>query len=209
MNAYLFCLLMTVVNFFFVLKAVHAQPIQFIEDKKQYQAIMASEKENHEREIAEIKAQYEEMIGEHQKRNAEQSRFLLGAAALCFPASTPVIVKSDDSGSYHSLPIESIRAGDSVFSCNLDLKDGVCEIRKVLNVFQSTADRLVRISFNGRILRSTENHPFYVTGKKDWVEARYLKAGDQLQAVTGESATIENIEREEGEFTVYNLMLPS
>ncbi len=67
------------------------------------------------------------------------------------------------------------------------------------------ANRLIKVSFEGKTLRATENHPFYVPATRIWVPAEMLVIGDQLQSISGELLRIKTIEIEEGDFTVFNL----
>ncbi len=95
--------------------------------------------------------------------------------------------------------------GDTVASCNLELGEEACECRQVQQVFKNTADHLIQLSFDGKILKTTDEHPFYVVNKKDWVEARYLRIGDQLQSISGDIVLLDDISEEYGQFDVYNL----
>jgi hypothetical protein len=101
--------------------------------------------------------------------------------------------------------IQEIRVGDFVQSCNLDLGLKVCESRKVQRVFKNTTDHLLNLSINGLVIRTTDNHPFYVIDKNRWVEANKLKKGDRLQTIKGHSVPLEGIEHEYGHFDVYNI----
>ncbi len=124
---------------------------------------------------------------------------------FCFPGETPICIKDDSVMGYHSEPIASIQVGDTVASCNLELGEEACECRQVQQVFKNTADHLIQLSFDGKILKTTDEHPFYVVNKKDWVEARYLRIGDQLQSISGEIVLLDDISEEYGQFDVYNL----
>ncbi|MEO5968361.1 MAG: polymorphic toxin-type HINT domain-containing protein [Bdellovibrionia bacterium] len=124
----------------------------------------------------------------------------VAAAVLCFPGETPVCISMRE-----SRPINMIRVGDFVESCNLESKDKTCERRRVQHVFQNTTDHLLKLTFDGKNLRATDNHPFYVINKGNWVEAKDLKKGDKLRTITGHEVVLENIEGETGHFKVYNL----
>lgn len=88
-------------------------------------------------------------------------------------------------------------------SCNLAV--GSCEFRQVQEIFTQKVDRLVHLKFQGKVLRATENHPFYVIERKDWVDAQDLRIGNHLLSISGEPVSLEGIEIEEGDFQVYNL----
>lgn len=125
--------------------------------------------------------------------------------ALCFPGDTLVAVKDDSERGYHSQPISTIRIGDTVVSCNLFVMGGTCEFAQVTNVFESVAPRLVNLTAGNIFIQATENHPFYVADKKDWVEAANLSPGDQLLHISGDLITLERKEIVEGEVPVFNL----
>ncbi len=150
--------------------------------------------------------------------NPELRHFLLGqqvspatttnrtwTAALCFPGETLVSVKNDNDNGYHSVPISWVQVGDTVMSCNLSVEGGVCDYGQVQNVISQKTGHLIQLSFSGKTLRTTDHHPFYVVGKKDWVEAKDLHIGDQFQTIAGEIATLEYIQDENGDYIVYNL----
>jgi hypothetical protein len=124
----------------------------------------------------------------------------LAYGALCFPGETPICVSTN-----RSKTIGKIRVGDFVKSCNLDSKHQICEYRRVQHVFESNTDHLLKLHFSGKVLKTTENHPFYVINKKTWVEAKALRKGDQLRTTSGCSTVLRGIEEEFGDFKVYNL----
>jgi hypothetical protein len=125
-------------------------------------------------------------------------QFVLGP--LCFPAGTPICVNETQ-----SKPIETINVGDFVESCSLTGSSSSCECRLVEHLFENITNHLMRLHFAGQELRTTDNHPFYVVGKNDWVEAQYLRRGDQLKTVSGGTVTLDEIDGIFGEFKVYNL----
>lgn len=124
----------------------------------------------------------------------------VGYKAVCFPGETSICISKEQTKT-----IQTIQVGDFVESCNMSFGGATCECRQVDHIFKSTTDHLVKLSFAGRMLRSTDNHPFYVTNKKAWVEAQYLEEGDLLQTISGEVVSLERIDGEDGKFEVYNL----
>lgn len=124
---------------------------------------------------------------------------------LCFTGETPISVADDSFIGYRSQSISSIRVGDLIVSCNLSVRGGTCEIGQVQKVFVSSTHLLKKLTFRGRELKATENHPFYVVNRKGWLKARDLSVGDSLLTISGEKVPIERIQEEQGTFTVYNL----
>lgn len=153
-----------------------------------------------------IKAHNTRMIEMVEMKHAKEMQNLKAVIAiLCFPYDTPISIPGESSMGYRTIPISEIQVGDDVISRNLEQETGKCEVKKVQHLTSSRTDRLVRISFQGKVVKATENHPFFVQRKEGWVEARDLRVGDELQTISGESVPIEEIEIEEGEFDVYNL----
>ncbi len=144
-------------------------------------------------------------VGKMALKGVAQAAVYGAGKVFCFPGETPICVKDDSAMGYHSEPIASIQVGDAVASCNLELGEEGCECRQVQQVFKNTTDHLIQLFFDGKILKTTDEHPFYVVNKKDWVEARDLRIGDQLQNISGEIVLLEDISEEYGQFDVYNL----
>lgn len=85
----------------------------------------------------------------------------------CFPAGTLVDGK----------PIESLTAGDRVFSYNHDAHH--IESRRIVRTFKSVPTSMVRVHLDdGRSIACTAGHPFYTRG--EYVPAAHLKEGDAL-----------------------------
>jgi hypothetical protein len=119
-------------------------------------------------------------------------------AALCFTGDTLV-----NTGDGETKPIQDLQVGDWVQTC--DLQSMSCESRRVTNVFHSLSNRLLRLSAKGKVIRTTENHPFYVVNLADWREASQLKRGDQLLASSRNLVKLDAITEELGNFDVYNI----
>lgn len=126
---------------------------------------------------------------------------------VCFPAETLITipVMTSQGSEYHRLPISQIQVGDFVVSCNLTEGGGVCEIGKVIRVFQRTAQNLVRFTVGGQTIRSTENHSFYEPDLKQWIRAQDLTVGQKLLSIHGDFLPIEANMNQEGKFQVFNL----
>lgn len=124
--------------------------------------------------------------------------------ALCFTGETPILVRNAQTGIAESRPIDSIGKDDWVMSCNLRANQS-CEFRRVERVQSRQVDRLRVLHFDGKILRTTDEHPFYEATKKLWVRAKRLEVGSSLLNSEGEITKIEGIETESRKVTVYNL----
>ncbi len=118
-------------------------------------------------------------------REAEAIRMALEAAALaaryrgawrsgqrrCFAAGTLVLMAD---GQF--TPIEEIGRGDLVLAC-VDGEENVPS--EVTDVFRGETLEWVDIAVAGQVVRATPGHLFRVGG--EWVEARNLRAGMNLQ----------------------------
>lgn len=89
----------------------------------------------------------------------------------CFVAGTKIAVKNG------FLPIEKIKAGDRVWS--EDMRTGKKTLQKVKKIFVREKDSIVRLSINGEVTETTDEHPFFV---KDigWIPAGQLQLGDEV-----------------------------
>jgi hypothetical protein len=118
-------------------------------------------------------------------------------AIKCFPAGTPVLTPDG------WRPIESIRPGDLVLSQpELDV-NGPIEPRRVTHNFERHGG-LLGIQVEGRVIRSTAEHPFYVA-ERGWVEAFNLQPGDRLWTHDGRYVVVDGVSDVEGEVPVYNI----
>jgi hypothetical protein len=75
--------------------------------------------------------------------------------------------------------------------------------RQVEEIFKNYLPTL-DLRVNGRIIRTTAEHPFWVLGR-GWVDAQRLEAGDQLRAHDGRWLEVEDIEGPMPSAPVYNM----
>lgn len=130
-----------------------------------------------------------------------------GETLICVPLSPEQPVDSIESLSftqeYNQVPIDSLKLGDSVICWNFETQTPVTGVIQQLH--QSTVSRLIKLRISGRVLRATEDHPFYLKSKGSWVKAQELRKGDELLKVTGETVKVEDIGEESGSFQVFNI----
>ncbi len=121
------------------------------------------------------------------------------STAACFIAGTIIHTVSG------MMPIEQIKAGDTVISTNPDTME--TGNKKVVETYIRKVDRLVYLTVNGEKIVTTVDHPFYVKNR-GFVNAADLKKGDELFDVDGNVLCIEehSIEFTE-ETTVYNFQV--
>lgn len=103
----------------------------------------------------------------------------------CFVAGTPISVKDG------FVPIETIKEGDRVWS--EDTRTGAKGLKKVKKIFVREKDSIIRLTINGEVTQTTEEHPFFV---KDigWIPAGELKTGDLVKLQSDTYVPIEECE---------------
>jgi len=111
----------------------------------------------------------------------------------CFLAGTQISL-ADNS----SLPIEQVRPGDMVLSYNEPT--GNLEPALVLKTFKHQSRQHLVIN---KELKVTANHPLFVNGQ--WLDAGEIKIGDELLRQDGQTVVVLSVEKEAGDFLVYNL----
>jgi hypothetical protein len=121
------------------------------------------------------------------------------ALKSCFAAGTPLRLP----GGWRN--IEDIRVGDLVLSRDENNCEGPVEAKVVEEVFVRES-LVLRLDVNGRMIRTTAEHPFFVAGR-GWVPCHELKVGDRLLTEDGAWVAVEAVE-DTGEWvTVYNLRI--
>jgi hypothetical protein len=120
--------------------------------------------------------------------------------ALCFTGETPICM----AGGFDK-PIEEIQVGDYVRSCNLNGDQISFEFGRVLRVMKRKVNHLRVLHFYGKLLRSTEEHPFYLVDHGTWIKAKKLQEGNLLLRGIDETIALEANEEVFGEFTVFNI----
>ena len=121
----------------------------------------------------------------------------------CFVAGTEIIL---DNGFVKD--IENIEVGELILTYNEDTKKH--ESGTVGELKQHEVDSVIEITLDGdtdefTIIKTTEEHPFYVIDK-GWVKASELRISDSCLKVEGKSSIITNIRYLNESHTVYNLL---
>ena len=120
-------------------------------------------------------------------------------AGGCFVAGTPIVTADG------AKAIEEIRPADRVLTAPDGNPDAEPELRAVVNTFQYYLPTLA-LQINGRIIRTTLQHPFWVRGH-GWTEAKKLQAGQQLRSSDGRWISVEGIGLPTEAVPVYNLQV--
>ena len=79
------------------------------------------------------------------------------------------------------------------------------EAQAIVNVMNRKVKGVFEIKIGNELLYVTEEHPFFVIEKNDWVKVKDLKIGDNLFNSLGETVMIEAISKQESYSTVYNI----
>src|SRR5262249_33941142 len=114
-----------------------------------------------------------------------------------FAAGTPLLTPDGEK------PIEQFQPGDLVLAAPEDDPEGAVEPRPVLEVMASYS-LLWELQVNGKTIRTTAQHPFYVPGQ-GWTDAQYLKPGDWLRSHDGCWWPVETVRDTGEQAPVYNL----
>jgi hypothetical protein len=88
----------------------------------------------------------------------------------CFVAGTTVWEEKEDKN------IETIKPGDKVNAYNIET--GTITLKPVLQAYERTVNKLVKVEFENEALYTTLEHPFFINNA--WLEAGKLKQGDAL-----------------------------
>ncbi|WP_036027797.1 polymorphic toxin-type HINT domain-containing protein, partial [Leptospira licerasiae] len=101
----------------------------------------------------------------------------------CFVAGTLVWTKDGQR------PIETIRVGDIVLSW--DEESGESSYQKVHRISVDETELIYELSIGGEnTIKTTWNHPFWVTNRAEWVKAKDLNPGDFVLLENSKEATI-------------------
>ena len=100
------------------------------------------------------------------------------------------------------MAIEDLKVGDIVLSRDEFDSGAAVAGRRVEAVFVRRAV-VMSIGVGGRIIETTEEHPFWVVGK-GWTAANAMRVGDRVLTATGEPLRIESVGEARREATVYN-----
>lgn len=86
-------------------------------------------------------------------------------------------------------PIQDIEKGDFVYTQNIET--GEVEFKEVLDTFIREVDKLIILELeNGDKIETTEEHPFWVVGENDYIEARKLRINDELLLVNQQKVKV-------------------
>jgi hypothetical protein len=101
--------------------------------------------------------------------------------------------------------IEDFRPGDRILSRSESNPEGELEVKMVEEVFQATSG-IFQLRVNGHVIRTTEEHPFFVYNK-GWVSPSEMQVGDQLLSHDGRWVVVEEIAGTGDTEVVYNLRI--
>jgi|GEM_PF-2015407 len=122
-----------------------------------------------------------------------------GAFGSCFAAGTPLLTPTGQKR------IEEFRPGDWILTAPENDPDAPLEAKEVEEAFNGYA-RLWYLHIGGKVIRTTDEHPFFVRGK-GWTPTKALQAGDMLRSHDGRWVDIKHV-RDSGESApVYNLRI--
>ncbi|WP_244283286.1 Hint domain-containing protein, partial [Leptospira neocaledonica] len=116
----------------------------------------------------------------------------------CFVAGTLVWTREGQR------PIETIQVGDFVLSW--DEETGESSYQKVFRIWVNQTELIYELSVgNGTAIKTTWNHPFWVTNRSEWVKAKDLNIGDLVLLENSKEASISSVKYYDVEPTiVYN-----
>ncbi|EAY30364.1 hint domain-containing protein [Microscilla marina] len=123
------------------------------------------------------------------------------ATQPCFPAGTVIKTKQGHK------PIEQITPQDSVYARNI--RTGKVALQPVVHTTQKTAQRLIKIYAQGKLLsQPTPNHRFYLGASEAsagrWVAAENLQPGDSLWLFNQRKIAIDSLIKVDTTVKVYN-----
>jgi hypothetical protein len=106
-----------------------------------------------------------------------------------------------------SKAIKDVALGDMVMAT--DPVTGVTAAKKVIDLIRhSGAHTMVAVQLsNGKTIHATDQHPFWVENRREWVYAIDLRTGDILHSVTGDTMAVTGLTISTDNLTAYNLTI--
>ena len=101
---------------------------------------------------------------------------------------------------YITKRIADIEVGEEVVAKDPDT--GNMTTKTVANVFRKVSDHLRILQIRNPLtdelqtIETTDDHPFWVAGRSEWIDAKDLKLGDRLDGVDSSVAILESTRRE-------------
>jgi hypothetical protein len=117
----------------------------------------------------------------------------------CFAAGTPLLTPAGHKA------IEQFKPGDLILSAPEDDPDAPLEAKQVEELFTGYAS-LFELAINGRLIRTTAQHPFFVR-HKGWTEAGQLIEGDWLRSHDGRWVRVQRVHDTAQDAAVYNVRI--
>ena len=116
-----------------------------------------------------------------------------------FDGATPVLMADGT-----EKPISQVEEGDEVLAA--DPETGESYKRRVTDVIVGGGKKkLVDVTIDGMTITATDEHPFFVSGDGEWVDAEDLEGGDLLLTPEGETVKVEAVRAYAKAEKVYNL----
>lgn len=116
---------------------------------------------------------------------------------ICFAGGTPVLTPDGETS------IEQLRPGDLVLARDENSAEGELE-PKVIQEVQRGDSKVLELTVQGRVIRVTEPHLFYVSGS-GWTPAGKLRVGDRLSTNGSDSVEVEALGETSESVPVFNL----
>lgn len=116
---------------------------------------------------------------------------------ICFAAGTPVLTPEGEK------PIELLKVGDYVLTRDEHNVEGDVQPKVVEETRHGHAN-ILELHIGGRIIRTTELHPFFVQGR-GWIPAGKLKAKDRLSTNRCDWVEVDKVLETGSAESVYNL----
>jgi hypothetical protein len=117
--------------------------------------------------------------------------------AICFAAGTPVLTPQG------ARPIEELKPGDLVLARDENNVEGQPQFKRVEKLHHNESE-ILELLVQGRLIRTTQTHPFFVKGK-GWLPAGELLPRDLLSTSAGDWVVVNAVQRTQTIESVYNL----